>query len=119
MVANLAASGMVEMPINIFVQMAEALYTESILVGAIEEKKDQWTLILQYLKDNTLLKDPKEAQKAVRLSSRYAIDLDEMYMRSFSQPLLKYLGLVDTYYILMEVYERICGVHIGAKALTK
>lgn len=44
---------------------------------------------------------------------------NKLYKRSFSQPLLKCLGLVDTHYTLREVHEGICEVHIGVNALTK
>lgn len=66
------------------VKVEKALCTENILVGAMEEKKNWQTLILQYLKDNIYPANPKETQKIVRLSSKYVIDLNELYRRSFS-----------------------------------
>lgn len=40
MVAKLAALGMVKMPMNVVVEVAEVPYTKCILVNAMEEKED-------------------------------------------------------------------------------
>lgn len=120
MIAKLAASNIAKMLKNIFVEMMEVPYIKKMLISTIKERKDWRTLIIQYLMDNTLLFCLKEAKMVARLSNKYAISLnDELYKRSFSQPLLKCLGLEDTQYALREVHKGICGVHTRAKALTK
>lgn len=58
--------------------------------------------------------------RIIRQSSRYAMGADdELYKKSFSKPLLKCLGPEDAYYDLSKVHKGICGLHLGAKALTR
>lgn len=119
LIAKLAISRTVEMPKGVLIETTKILCTEKILVLITKERKDWQTPTIKYPRDDTLPPDSKEAKKVVRWPSRYAIDSnDELYQRSFSRPLLKYLGLEDTQYALREVHEGIHRVHIRVKTLT-
>lgn len=105
---------------DVFVEIVETPYTKKMLICALEEKKDWKTLMIKFLKDNILPSYSNEAKKVVKWFSRYALDeSDGLYQRSFLQPLLKCLGPEDAQYALMEVHDEICGIHIGAKSLTR
>ena len=73
--------------------------------------------ILDYLVDEILLSDPKEASKLGTRSARFTIHRGTLYKRGFSTPILKCIGREDANYVLREVHDGICGNHIGAKSL--
>ena len=73
--------------------------------------------IWDYLFNETLPSDPKEASKLRTRSSRFALLRGTLYKRGFSTPLLKCIGKEDANYVLREVQEGICSNHIGAQAL--
>ena len=64
-----------------------------------------------------LLPDEKEAKALKRKSIWYCLINGELYKRSFSIQLLKCLERTDADYVLREIYEGICGNHIGARTL--
>ena len=73
--------------------------------------------IWDYLVDETLPSDPKEASKLRARSARFALHWGTLYKRGFSTPILKCVGKEDANYILREVHEGICGNRIGARTL--
>lgn len=84
MIMKLVMSITTEMPKNVLVEIAKVPCTEKMIVAFLEERKDQQIPILQYLRDDTLPSNPKEAKKVIRQFSRYAIGADdELYKRSF------------------------------------
>ena len=74
-------------------------------------------LIWDYLVDETLPSDPKEASKLRARSARFTLHRGTLYKRGFSTPILKCVGKEDADYILREVHEGIYGNHIGARTL--
>lgn len=77
------------------------------------------TPIFQYLKDRIVPADSMEAKKLKATATRYMILQDQLYQREFSWPLLKCVLEHEGKYILQEVYEGICGSHIGARSLAR
>ena len=73
--------------------------------------------IWDYLLNEILPSDPKEASKLRARSARFALWLGTLYKQGFSAPLLKCIGKEDANYVLREVHEGICGNHIRARAL--
>ena len=73
--------------------------------------------IWDYLIEGLLPKDPKEASKLRKRSSRFTIHQRSLYKRGFFTPILKGISGKDADYVLREVHEGICGNHIGARAL--
>ena len=73
--------------------------------------------IWDYLMDEILPSDLKEASKLRTRSARFTIHRGTHYKRGFSTPILKCVGKEDANYVLKEVYEGICGNHIGARSL--
>ena len=72
--------------------------------------------IWDYLVDETLPSDSKEASKLRMRLARFTIHRGTLYKRGFSTPILKCLGKEDTNYVMREVHEGICGNHIGARS---
>ena len=73
--------------------------------------------IWDYLLNEILPSDLKEASKLRARSARFAFLRGTLYKRGFSAPLLKCIGKEDANYVLREVHEGIRGNHIGARAL--
>ena len=65
--------------------------------------------IWDYLLEGTLPSDSKEA--------RFTIHRGTLYKRGFFTPILRCIAGEDANYVLREVYEGVCGNHIGAQAL--
>ncbi|KAK4390191.1 hypothetical protein Sango_2082400 [Sesamum angolense] len=88
---------------------------EEVLTGTISSSwKDE---LETYLKDGTLLQDPKEA-RAIRVwANRFTLIGGELYKRGFSQPYLKCINQDKVEYILREIHEGSCGNHSRGRAL--
>ena len=73
--------------------------------------------IWDYIIDERLPDDPKEAAKIRTRSARFTNHKGSLYKRGFFTPILKCIAGKDIEYVLREVHEGICGNHIGARAL--
>ena len=73
--------------------------------------------IWDYLADEILPSDPKEASKLRKRSARFTIHQGTLYKQGFSTPILKCVGKEDANYVLREVHEGIYGNHIEARSL--
>ncbi|GKV36000.1 hypothetical protein SLEP1_g44186 [Rubroshorea leprosula] len=73
--------------------------------------------ILSFLQDEIVPEDRQEAMKLRRKASRYTLLDGVLYKRSFSLPLLRCLNPYEAEYALREVYEGVCGSHVGARTL--
>ena len=73
--------------------------------------------IWDFLIERLLPNDPKEASKLRLKSARFTIHPGALYKRGFFTPILKCIAGGDTYHVLREVHEGMCGNHIGARAL--
>ena len=75
--------------------------------------------IWDYIIDESLPDDPKEAAKIRARSARFTNHKGSLYKRGFFTPILKCIAGKDTEYVLREVNEGICRNHIGARALAR
>ena len=75
--------------------------------------------IWDYIVDECLPDDPKEAAKIRTRPARFTNHKGSLYKRGFFTPILKCIVGKDTEYFLREVHEGICGNHIGARALAR
>ena len=73
--------------------------------------------IWDYLIDERLLDDPKEASKIRTRSARFTNHRGSLYKRGFFTPILKCIAGKDADYVLREGHEVVCGNHIGARTL--
>ena len=73
--------------------------------------------IWDYLIEELLPNDLKEASKLRSKSVRFIIHRGALYKRDFFTPILKCIAGGEADYVLREVHEGMCGNHIGARAL--
>ncbi|XP_077223338.1 uncharacterized protein LOC143856943 [Tasmannia lanceolata] len=74
--------------------------------------------IIDYLRGGKLPEGKKEARKVVQRATRFSLDGENLYKRSYTLPYLKCLRPSEAAYTLQETHEGICGEHLGGKALT-
>ena len=75
--------------------------------------------IVLYLREDILLEDISEADKIRRKAPRFWLSEDQkLYKRSFSRPYLLCVHPKATELLLEELYEGICGSHIGGRYLS-
>ena len=64
--------------------------------------------IWDYLINELLLEDPKEASKLKTRSARFIVHKGSLYKRGFFTPILKCVAGKDADYVLREVHEGVC-----------
>lgn len=69
--------------------------------------------INRFLLTRELLANKAEARKVRMRATRYTIQSNELYKRSFSRPLLCCLAHSEADYVLREIHEGICENHAG------
>ncbi|XP_050258908.1 uncharacterized protein LOC126703891 [Quercus robur] len=75
--------------------------------------------IVPYLREDILPKDKSKAEKIRRKASRFWLSEDQkLYKRSFFGPYLLCVHPKVTELLLEELYEGICGSHIGGRSLS-
>ena len=102
-------------PVENLAEPSIDLYDEE--VSPITSDPSWMNPIWDYLIDELLLDDPKEASKLRTRSTRFTIHKGSLYKRGFFTPILKCIAGKDADYVLREVHQGICGNHIGARAL--
>jgi len=50
-------------------------------------------------------------------ASRFMLIGGELYIRGYSNPLLKYITKCQAQYIMEELHTGICGLHSGSRAM--
>lgn len=50
-------------------------------------------------------------------SSRYTMIGNTLYQRAYTLPFLKCISKAEVNYVLREIYEGICGSHVGSRML--
>ena len=72
-----------------------------------------------FLKEDILLEGKSEADKVRRKAPRFWLSEDQkLYRRSFSRPYLLCIHPKASELLLEELYEGICGSHIGGRSLS-
>ena len=75
--------------------------------------------ILLFLQDGRLPPNPEKAKKIQKRAARFTVLNDKLYKREYSQPYLRCIEEEEAKYVLEEVYEGVCGDHMGAKSLVR
>ncbi|XP_074336344.1 uncharacterized protein LOC141673494 [Apium graveolens] len=79
---------------------------------------DNWmTPYIAYLKDGTLPEDQNKARYLKYKATRFFLEDNQLYGRTFSAPTFKCVDSDEADYYLREVHEGICGDHLTSKAL--
>ena len=74
--------------------------------------------IIDFLAEDKVLDDEKEAKKIHRVAPRYWLSADrKLYQRSFAGPYLLCLHPEKVNELLTELHDGMCGGHVGGRSL--
>ena len=74
--------------------------------------------IIDFLAEDRISDNEKEASKVRRVTSRYWLSTDKkLYQRSFRGPYLLCLHPGKVNEVLTELHEGVCGSHVGVHSL--
>ena len=75
-------------------------------------------LIVNFLAEDHISDDEKDASRVRRIASRYWLSADrKLYRRSFGRPYLLCLHPRRVDEVLTELHEGVCGSHMGGRSL--
>ena len=75
--------------------------------------------IVSFLKDDTLPEEKSEAEKIRRKAPRFWLSEDhKLYKHSYSGPYLLCIHPEASELLLEDLYEGVCGSHIGERSLS-
>lgn len=84
----------------------------------VEEEGNTWmTPIIEYLTNDILPEDQGEARKVRMKATQYVMEGGILYRRSYLSPLLRCVGPLLATYVIREVHEGSCGMHVGPRAV--
>ncbi|GJZ64939.1 reverse transcriptase domain-containing protein [Tanacetum coccineum] len=99
-------------------ELKEKLISEAEILAAVEEEGDTWmTPIFEYLIEETLPVDVKKARAVRRKSQRFAVINETLYKKSFLEPWLRCVGLLQANYVLREIHEGSCSMHADTQSV--
>ncbi|GJX54841.1 reverse transcriptase domain-containing protein [Tanacetum coccineum] len=102
--------------------LVEVLKEKSIqerkVATVVEEEGPTWmTPIIEYLRDETLPNDRKEASKLRIKAKQYELLEGILYRRSFLKPWLRCIGPLQADYVIREIHEGSCSMHAGSRSM--
>ncbi|XP_052203997.1 uncharacterized protein LOC127809273 [Diospyros lotus] len=124
---NAVADALSRIAASSFPRNSRAVYMESLPQKSIETEAKQLCVdgvgnwmdpIIAHLTNGWLPEEEQESRKLKRQAAKFLLIRSDLYKKSFTQPLLKCVGLVEADYILREIHQGICGSHIGARSLS-
>ena len=97
-----------------FVSKYRESSTNEVEMFLVQTPENWMTPILYYLNSGDLPTYCKEARKLCLRASRFVLINEILYKQGFMLPYLRCLTEDEANYALREVYEGICGDHLGA-----
>nr|GEU39734.1 reverse transcriptase domain-containing protein [Tanacetum cinerariifolium] len=83
----------------------------------VEEGPTWMTPIIEYLRDETLPDNRKEARKLCIKARQYELLEWILYRRSFLKPWLRCVGPLQADYVIREIHEGSCSMHAGPRSV--
>nr|GEV40357.1 reverse transcriptase domain-containing protein [Tanacetum cinerariifolium] len=77
----------------------------------------QMTQLVDYLKEGILLGDKKEERKFRLKARQYELMEGVIYRRSFLTPWLRCVGPLQEGYVMREIHEGSCSMHVGPRSV--
>lgn len=90
---------------------------EGLVISLVTLVEDWRTPIRLYLFTREIHSDKTKAIQQIRQGAGYCLINDVMYRKSTSSPLLKFMSLKESTYVLNELHEEIYGLYVGSRAL--
>ncbi|GJS62929.1 reverse transcriptase domain-containing protein [Tanacetum coccineum] len=98
--------------------LKEKSIQEREVATVVEEEGPTWmTPIIEYLRDETLTDDRKEASKLRIKARQYELLEGILYRRSFLKPWLRCVRPLQADYVIREIHEGSCSMHAGPRSV--
>ena len=82
------------------------------------DRSDTWMApFIKYVQQGTLPDDPALAPLFLKTVKWFEFHEGTLYKKSFTHPLLKCVTPKDSNYILREIHEGACGIHLGVRTI--
>jgi len=91
---------------------------EDLMQLCVLEEGDTWMKpYRRYIADGILPAEPEEGKKIKRNSTRYTLVDGALFRHGFTHPILTCVSRDECTGIMSELYEGICGSHVGGRSL--
>ncbi|GJW96622.1 hypothetical protein Tco_0178430, partial [Tanacetum coccineum] len=98
--------------------LKEKSIKEKEVATVFEEEGPTWmTSIAEYIRDETLPDDKKEASKLRIKARQYELIEGVLYRWSFLTPWLRCVGPLQADYVIREIHEGSCNMHAGPRSV--
>nr|GEW20364.1 reverse transcriptase domain-containing protein [Tanacetum cinerariifolium] len=88
------------------------------MATVVEKEGPTWmTPIIEYLRDETLPDNRKEASKLHIKARQYELLEGILYRRSFLKPWLRCVRPLQADYVIQEIHEGSCSIHAGPRSV--
>ncbi|XP_071699120.1 uncharacterized protein [Rutidosis leptorrhynchoides] len=89
-----------------------------LMVASVEEEQPNWMEpIMQYIRNNVLPNDKREARLVRERPPMYIIQNDILYRKSYCGPMMRCVGPIEAEMIVDEVHNGSCALHSGYKTI--
>ncbi|XP_071737795.1 uncharacterized protein [Rutidosis leptorrhynchoides] len=88
------------------------------MVASVEEEQPKWMEpIIQYILNDALPSDSREAHLVRERAPMYIIQNDILYRKSYYGPMMRCVGPIEAEMIVEEVHNGTCALHSGYKTI--
>ncbi|GJV13465.1 reverse transcriptase domain-containing protein [Tanacetum coccineum] len=117
--SKIASTSFAQLSKQVLVEiLKEKPIQEKEVTTVVEEDGPTWmTPIIEYLKEETLLDDRKEASKLRIKARQYELLEGILYRRSFLKPWLRCVRPLQANYVIREIHEGSCSMHAGPRSV--
>nr|GEY93239.1 reverse transcriptase domain-containing protein [Tanacetum cinerariifolium]GEY96991.1 reverse transcriptase domain-containing protein [Tanacetum cinerariifolium] len=99
-------------------ELKEKSIDEKEVLAVVEEEGRTWmTPIFEYLTEEILPEEKRKARAICRKAGRYVVANGILCKRSFLGPWLRCIGPLQGNYVLREIHEGSCIMHIGLRSV--
>nr|GEX36700.1 reverse transcriptase domain-containing protein [Tanacetum cinerariifolium] len=99
-------------------ELKEKSIDEKEVLAIVEEEGHTWmTQIYEYLTEEILSKEKRKARAIRCKAGRYAVINGILYKRSFLGSWLRCVGPLQANYVLREIHEGSCSMHVGPRSV--
>ncbi|MFS7962512.1 putative integrase, catalytic core, ribonuclease H-like superfamily, integrase zinc-binding protein [Helianthus anomalus] len=114
--SKLASTAFQHLAKDVRIEVLKSPYVLLRQVNVIEIGPPSWmTSIIQYLQEGILPDNKAEARKIQNKAFFYEMNDGILYRRSFLGPLLRCVDPQNAIYLIREIHEGICGIHVGPR----
>nr|GEX23935.1 reverse transcriptase domain-containing protein [Tanacetum cinerariifolium] len=98
--------------------LKEKSIQEKEMTTVVEEEGPTWmTLIIEYLRDETLPDNRKEARKLYIKARQYELLEEILYRHLFLKSWLRCIGPLQADYVIRKIHEGSCSMHAGPRSM--